>query len=507
MTKPTDLILTNGRVYTLSEPGAEPDAHDAVAVRDGKIVNVASTYDIGFLDGVETMVIDLDGAVVLPGFIDAHTHMEIVGRSLVHADLSRASSPEDAIAILQEREGEQRDNEWILGYGYDESDWDDPRYLTRADLDRVCEKRPVAAFREDLHTASLNSVALDRYGTSTHDRGVLAEDELAPIRCETAPDHEETRRLITAARDRAHALGLTGVHDMVRDSHAPRVYRELDGENVLDLRVRINYWSDHLDALHEIGAATNHGSEFVRVGGVKSFTDGSIGARTAKLSEPYEDVDGDGETGEWVVDPEEFRALVRRVDEAGLQFTAHAIGDMAIGTTLDAYQDANTERQRHRIEHAEVLTDDLIDRFAESGAIASVQPNFHKWAREDGLYEHRLGWERTKRSNRFYALREAGVPLAFGSDCMPLDPLFGVQQAVTAPTSEQRLSVTEALRAYTYGSAYAAFDEDRLGTIETGKRADLVVLDASPWAVAPEEIAEIEVVYTIVDGSIVFEAN
>jgi predicted amidohydrolase YtcJ len=523
MTELADLIITNAEIHTLTETD---ETHEAVAVRDGEIVRIDSAYEIEFLKGVDTTIIDIAGGVLLPGFIDAHTHMEMVGQYLVHADLSSATSAEEAISFLCDAASDDR--EWALGYGYDESTWDEQQYLTRDDLDRVSEDRPVVAFREDMHTGSLNSVALDRYGSEMSDgdmqfsgsepTGVVVEDALGPIRRETASDYEATRELITAARDRAHELGVTGIHDMVRNSHAPRVYRDLDRDDNLDLRVRINYWSDHLDALCELGAVTNHGSEFVRVGGVKSYTDGSFGGRTAKLTEPYEgneneNGNGDGntdETGQWVVESEELHDLVQRADNAGFQFTAHAIGDAAIEAVLDAYEVTDNDdpnAARHRVEHAELLTDDLIQRFADSGIVASVQPNFLKWAREDGLYEERLGQERAHRTNRYRALLDAGVPLAFGSDCMPLDPLFGIQQAVTAPTAEQRITVTEALRAYTSGAAYAGFDEDRLGTIEVGKRADFVALASSPWEIDSERIADIDVLYTIVDGQVVYEAQ
>jgi predicted amidohydrolase YtcJ len=515
MTERADLIVTNAEVHSLTEPDR---TYESVAVRDGEIVRVGADYEVEFLEGVETRVIDLAEDVLLPGFIDAHTHVEMVGQYLVHADLSQASSAEEAVSLL--RDAARDDREWVLGYGYDESTWDEQRYLARDDLDQVSEEQPVAAFREDMHTGSLNSVALDRYSSEMpasdvqrsdgEPTGVVVESALDPIHGETAPDYEATRELVTAARDRAHALGVTGVHDMVRNSHAPRVYRDLDNDSELDLRVRINYWSDHLDALCELGAATNHGSEFVQVGGVKSYTDGSFGGRTAKLTEPYEregnDTENGERTGQWVVEPEELNEIVQQADDADLQCTVHAIGDAAITAVFDVYDATNdSATARHRIEHAELLTDDLIQRFADSGVVASVQPNFLKWAREGGLYEERIGEERTHRTNRYRSLLDRGVPLAFGSDCMPLDPLFGVQQTVTAPTPDQRLTVTEALRAYTSGAAYAGYDENRLGTIEVGKLADFVALDSSPWEVDPERIADIEVTCTIVDGQVVYD--
>jgi len=514
MTAPADLIVT-GEVYALDGDGSpsEPTA-EAVAVRNGRIVRVDSAYEVGFLEGVGTEVIDLGGAL-LPGFIDAHTHLPMVGHRLVHADLSVAGGPAEAVGLL--REGARADRGWILGYGYDESAWTESRYLTRGDLDRVSSERPVAAFREDMHAASLNSVAIDRLADDLpredvrreggDPTGVVVESAVDPVFAATEPGVAETRDLVRAARDRAHERGVTGVHDMVRNSHAPRIYRELDAADDLDLRVRLNYWSDHLDSLVDVGARTNHGSDLVRAGGIKSYTDGSIGAGTAKLSAPYEgraDGEGDEASGQWVVAPDDLRELVARADEEGLQFAAHAIGDEAIAAVLDAYAATDDPgERRHRVEHAELLSEAAIERFADLGAVASVQPNFLKWSREGGLYEKRLGRERARSTNRYRDLLDAGVPLAFGSDCMPMDPLFGVQQAITAPTERQRLTVTEALRAYTRGAAYAGFDEDRLGTISVGKRADLVALDASPWAVKADAVGDIGVTHTVVDGRVV----
>jgi predicted amidohydrolase YtcJ len=529
MTAPADLVLTNGEVHTLTDPD---ETSEAVAVRDGRIVRLGDSDEIDFLVGVETEVIDLDGRVCLPGFTDAHTHMTTLGRSLVHADLSTADSPGEAVELLRDRAAEVGDDEWVLGFGYDESTWDESRYLTRNDLDAVTGAQPVAAVREDMHVASLNSVALDRLLDEMPDEdvhrdaegptGVVVEAAVDPLYAAIEPGPAATRDLLDSAQQYANERGVVGVHDMVRQSHAPGVYRELDAADDLTLRVRLNYWSDHLDSLLDLGERTNHGSAFVRVGAVKSYTDGSFGGRTAKLSEPYADAgegadagadgEGDGETdanaatGSWVVPPEDLQTLVARADDAGLQFTAHAIGDEAADAGRDAYETCEAPGDaRHRVEHAELTSDGAIERFAESGVIASVQPNFLKWAGEGGLYESRLGDRRTE-TNRYADLLAAGVRLAFGSDCMPLDPLLGVHHAVNAPAERQRLDVTEALRAYTRGAAYAGFDEDRLGTVEVGKLADLVVLEASPWEEA-DAIRDVDVALTLVDGEVVYDGR
>jgi hypothetical protein len=525
MTDAADLVLTNGEVHTLAEPGtdgAEPTpAAEAVAVRDGRIVRVGSDYEVSFLAGVETETVDLDGATLLPGFVDAHTHMTTVGRFAVHADLRGAASREAAVDRLAERAaGTDPDEQpYVLGYGYDESTWGDGRYLAREDLDAVSTDRPVIAFREDLHTASLNGVALARHRGEMADAdvetaggdptGVVVEDALEVLFDATRADRAETRTLLEAATARAAELGVTCVHDMVRRSHAPRVYREMAADGALPVRVRLNYWTDHLDAVAEAGLTTGSGNGMVRVGAIKSYTDGSIGGRTAKLSAPYADGDDgeDGPTaGRWVVDPRELADLVDRATDAGFGFAAHAIGDEAIRATLDVYESVDDAPAPLRIEHVEVTPDALVERLGAADAVVSMQPNFLKWARPDGLYESRLGAGRTAATNRFRDLLDAGAELAFGSDSMPMGPLFGIQQTVTAPHGSQRLGVTEALRAYTRGAA-AASGDDGHGRIEAGAPADLVALSASPWAVDRNAIADVDPVLTVVDGEVVHRAG
>ncbi|WP_339104891.1 amidohydrolase [Haloterrigena salinisoli] len=528
MTEAADLLLIDGEIHALTDPDI---VYEAMAIRDGEIVRLGDTYEVEFLEGVATDVVDCGGRTVLPGFIDAHTHVEQLGQHLVHADLSDATSVADCLETLSAHADAEPDREWVLGFGYDESAWDDSRTrpLTREELDRVSEDRPVVAMRVDLHTASLNSVALERLGddlpasdlrrSGGEPTGVAVEDAAEAVRRELTADRAEMREVLAAATERAVELGVTGVHDKVRGSVAPRVYRDMAVDGDLPLRVRIDYWSDHLEALEEVGLATNAGDDRVQTGAIKSFSDGSFGSRTARLREPYADASAagadaehdadegtdDDDRGQWVVDPDDLAALVERADSAGYQVCVHAIGDAAIEETLSALEStADPGGRRHRIEHAELATDDQFERMADAGVVASMQPNFHRWADEGGLYDRRLGRERRNRTNRFRRALEAGVPLAFGSDCMPLDPLLGVHHAVTAPTEAQRLSVTDALRAYTRGAAYAGFDEDRLGTLEVGKKADLVVLEESPWDRA-DRIDEIDVAMTMVDGDVVFD--
>ncbi len=541
MTAAADLVLGNAEVHTLGEPD---ETHEAVAVRDGAVCRLGRSSEVEKLVGVDTTVVDLDGGVVLPGFVDAHTHLVTLGRYLVHADLRGADGPATCVERLRasaERRGSAADDavggstrddasDWVLGFGFDESGWVEARYLTRDDLDAVSESRPVVAFREDMHLAAVNGVVLDRYADAMPTRdvrteggeptGVVVEAAVDVVYRAIEPGREGTEALLRTAQAEANRRGVTGVHDMVRRSSAPAVYRGLERDGELTLRVRLNYWSDHLDALCETGLSTNDGSAMVQVGAVKTYTDGSLGGRTAKLREPYADAPTDGDaaddgadviadeaTGQWVVPPDELADLVGRADAAGYQVAAHAIGDVAVDAALEAFAATDDPAgSRHRIEHAELADDAAVERIAELGVVASVQPNFLKWAAPGGLYERRLGAERGAATNRYRDLLDVGVPLAFGSDGMPLDPLYGVARAVDHPTEDQRLSVTEALRAYTRGSAYAGFDEGRIGTVAEGCRADLVALAASPWE-RRDAIEDVDVTLTVVDGDVVYDGR
>ena len=532
MTEAADLLLIGAEVHTLAEPDRTAEA---VAVRDGEIVRVGAEYEVKFLEGVETKVIDLDGGVVLPGFIDAHTHVQLLGQYELHADLwgiERRDTCLDALrdhAAELDAESEEADSpadDWVIGFRYDESAWDDDRPLIRDDLDAVADDQPVAVFRIDVHSASLNSAAVERLRDDLpvadvrtengEPTGVIVEDALDVLWERVAPDREDARELLDAAQKRAHRLGVTGVHDMVRNTTLPWAYRALDRADRLRLRVRLNYWADHLDAVAEAGLAPGAGSEFVRTGSIKSYTDGSIGSHTARLREPYADLDGgdaDADAdrhGQWVIEPDELQEIVADAEASDFPVAAHAIGDAAVDAALNAFEDAGAApgdpNRRYRVEHAELADDEQLARMADAGIVASAQPNFLQWADEGGLYDRRLGVERRKRADRFRRWLDAGVPVAFGSDCMPMDPLYGVDHAVNAPTDEQRISVTEALRAYTHGGAFAAGDEDRLGTIEAGKEADLVALERSPWEHS-EAIDEIGVALTVVDGDVVYDGR
>lgn len=498
-----DMIFINGVVLR------EGLKAEALAVRAGRIWAVASTDEIKRLIGPTTEVVDLKGRALLPGFIDAHMHLVSLGLKETGylLDLSQTSSLDEALELVRETVRLRGEGAWVRGRGWDESRWPEGRYLTREDLDRVAPKSPVALSRVDGHLLVANSQALklipieadpDEFDPK---RGILRERAVESFTRQIRLDLDEIEEAILAAVKLAHSLGITSVHDIVTADHM-RAYLRLHRRGKLKLRVRMNPVVEHLDPLIELGFVTGFGDETLKLGAIKLFADGSIGARNAALMEPY--ADQPATRGKLNYPQDELCALVRKAHENSFQVMIHAIGDRAIQAALDALEEAGVgPEDRARIEHFELPTEEELDRTEKLGVVASMQPNFLQWSGPGGLYEARLGPERDVRIDPHRAVIEEGIPLAFGSDGMPFGPLYGIQLAVNAPHSSQKLSVEEALRAYTLGAAYAGFDEGELGSLEPGKWADLVVLSEDPIQ-AWKHLAEVRVEETYLAGERVY---
>ncbi|MFQ5794407.1 MAG: amidohydrolase [Candidatus Bipolaricaulia bacterium] len=492
-----DLVLLNGVVMALSESDGDQE-QEAVAIWRDRILAVGRSKEIQALGaGAET--IDLHGKTVLPGFIDAHTHFVQLGlEQTVYLNLGEAGSLEAALDRVRDAAKRRPEGEWIVGRGWDESHWPEARYITREDLDRITSRHPVALFRVDGHLASVNQVALQTLNVRSED-GLLREETAWRIYDLIGFNPEQLREAVRAATRLAYRHGVTSVHDIVEPEQI-QVYNEL--RDKLRIRVRINPRVQFLDDLSGLGLRTGFGGPFLKLGAIKIFTDGSIGAGNAALNEPYEDRDG---TGALNYEPEELKWLVQTAHRNGFQLMIHAIGDRGIATALDALAEAGvTADDRPRIEHLELVSDGQIERMRQLGVVASMQPNFiGNWGLSDGMYERRLGKARTVYMNPFAKLIEAGVPLAFGSDCMPFSPRYGLHWAINTPFEIQRLSVETAIHAYTLGAAYAGFDEAEVGSITPGKLADLVVVSDNPHRI-PDRIEDLEVVMTILGGEIVY---
>lgn len=492
-----DLILVGGTIFGV------PDA-DALAVRCGKIVAVGRSAEVLRLRGSDTQVISCKGQWVLPGFFDGHVHFLKVGLDRTFfVDLSGVRSLSEALEVLRAR-AEARPGEWVVARGWDESRWPEKRYLERADLDRAVPKQPCLAVRVDGHMAAANTLALARGGGPegqfvNWERGHLWEEAVDKILALVRPKRETLVEAAAEASRFASSLGVTAVADMGGTPQDLAAYQVAERRGLLRTRVFAYLSVDLLPHLTALGIQRGWGSPCLRLVGVKAFVDGSIGAKTAALLEPYR---GELGRGRVLLGRGELARIWRKVMEAGLQLAVHAIGDRAIEEVLAAARLSGVGfHDRHRIEHVELPTPAQLRRLHDLGLVASMQPNFLQWSGPGGMYEERLGPGRVARIDPHRWVLEEGIPLAFGSDGMPMGPLYGIGLALNPPHPVQRVTVEEALTAYTQGAAYATFAEDEVGTIAPGKWADLVVLSADPTK-TPWEKVQVET--TFFAGEVVF---
>jgi predicted amidohydrolase YtcJ len=275
----------------------------------------------------------------------------------------------------------------------------------------------------------------------------------------------------------------------------------------LTVRVYVNLEAKLFDLLVGFGIPTGLGDNYFRIGGVKVFTDGSLGAQTAAISQPY--LDKPDSDGLMLFDEEDYRFLIAAANDLGLQVSTHAIGDRAIELVIRVHENTSksefVRKLRHNIIHAELLTPPLIDRVKELDMLLLQQPNFvHRWGLPNGMYDARLGPDRAAQLNNFRRILDAGIKVAFGSDCMPMDPIYGIYSAVTHPNPAIRISVKEAIRLYTIDAAYASFDEQTKGSLAPGRLADFVVLSKNPFEVTSDELKNLKVLATYVGGQCVY---
>lgn len=494
-----ELAFVNGPIQTQTDAPAQ-----ALAVSQGKIVALGEEAQVRALAGERTRVIDLNGRALLPGFIDAHTHLLRTG--MEHTLYLDADAPSlDELLQRVEAEAKAREpGQWVVGRGWDDGRWSGGRYPSRADLDRVAPDHPVALIRVCGHILCVNGRALqevpvkDDAHTVDRDHGWLREESAWTFLDRIEPDLEVRLAALRAGIAHAHACGITQIHD-IADRNEIETYHALQRAGELSLRVRLNVLHPLLDSLIALGIGGEFGDPFLRVGALKLFSDGSLGARNAALGQPYSD---DPHTsGQLNFAQDALVGWMRRGREAGFQLMTHAIGDRAIGAVLDAYEAVGVKPQeRARIEHLELPSDAHIDRMARLGVVASMQPNFLQWSGPGKLYQARLGAGRDARIDPHRRVLDSGVALAFSSDSMPVDPLYGVRLAVQAPHEGQRLSAAEALAAYTRGGAYAGFGEAAQGALKVGAWADLVVLSGNPLA----RLDGVRVSETFVAGRSVF---
>lgn len=522
------LIITNANVWT-GDP-KQPHAQ-AVAIAGDRIIAVGATAQVNTLRGPKTRVIDSKSKLVLPGFNDAHVHFMQGGMQLDQVDLKDAATPEEFARRIGER-AKARPGEWVLGGDWDEQRWPGAPLPARDLIDRVAPKTPVFVNRYDGHMAVANSAALaaakvtaatkdppggeivrDAKGRPT---GVLKDAAMDYV-YKIIPPATRAQKIAALHRAIAHAasLGVTTVQDMGTSPDDLALYEELAKRGELTLRIYavppIETPLDRASPLRRTGASFQ-----VRVQALKGFADGSLGSTTAYFLEPYADAPN---TRGLLMHPlVELQKLIRNGDRAGIQMCIHAIGDAAISDVLDMFAETASENgardRRFRIEHSQHVAPRDFERYAKLGVIASVEP-YH--AIDDGRWaERRIGPERIKTTYAFRTFLDHGVKLALGTDwtVAPLNPMLTIYAAVTRATldgkhpngwvPEQKLTVEEAVRAYTAGSAYAEFQERDKGTISPGKLADVVILGRNIFQIPPAEIKDVQVETTIMGGRLVY---
>ncbi len=450
-------------------------------------------------------MVDLSGKALLPGFVDAHTHFLQTGLELTYyVNLSTARSLSDALDMLAEA-ARKRPGQWVVGRGWDESRWKEKRYLERQDLDRAIARQPGCAVRVDGHLVACNTLALAHCSAPEgelvdRERGHLRETPAWELLASIRLDREVEVEALAEASRYAAGLGITAVADMGGGT-GMKAYQAARRRDLLQTRAFLYLPGEALEPVSKLDIERGFGDDKLRLAGLKVFLDGSVGAASAALMEPYM---GAGGRGSLLMEGGELARLWRAAGQAGLQLAVHAIGDRAIETALAAASAAGIiSEERHRLEHLELATEEQLDRMAELGLVASMQPNFvANWSGRGGMYEVRLGPERDARIDPHAWVLARGIPLAFGSDGMPMGPLSGVAAVLDPPHELQRVTLEDALRAYTGGAAQALFAEDELGQVAEGLRADLVVLSADPRT-APHEKVRVEM--TFLGGRRIFE--
>ncbi|MDQ3907361.1 MAG: amidohydrolase [Acidobacteriota bacterium] len=531
-----DLVIINANVHTLekSQPAAE-----AVAVLGNKIIAVGTSADIQKLVGARTRVIDARGALVMPGFNDAHVHFTDGGQHLASVQLRDAASPEEFARRIAEFAAKTPSGRWITGGDWDHERWTPPALPTKELIDKYTGDHPVFVNRLDGHMGLANSLALRLAGvtkdTPDPPGGLIVRDpktgEPTGVLKDAAqsfvyakmpdPSWDERLDYARAATNHASSVGVTSVQDMSAGTDVG-VYQFLASRGELKTRVYAVSPLADWERLGRVGVRARFGGDLIRIGGLKGFADGSLGSTTALFFEPYLDAPNtSGIPSDELYTPEKMYEHIRAADRAGLQVMIHAIGDKANDTILSFYErlikeDGERDR-RYRIEHAQHLRPQDIARFGRDHVVASMQP-YH--CIDDGRWaEHRIGHERAKTTYAFRSLLDSGATLAFGTDWFvaPLNPLLGIYAAATRRTTdgknpqgwipEQKITVEEAVRAYTIGSAFAEFTDDVKGTLAPGKLADLVIIDRDIFKIDPVEIEKAKVTTTIMDGRVVYEAD
>jgi predicted amidohydrolase YtcJ len=513
------LVIKNANIITLNPK--QPRAQ-AIAIQDNKITAVGSNRKISKYITKKNKVIDAQHKTIIPGLVDCHVHMADFGRSLQTLDLRNVKSIKEMQHKLRKYAKKNPRKSWILDGRWDQEKFSEKRLPTCWDLDEAVSDKPVFLLRVCGHAAVANSRTLKLAGITEKTKvncgtidldkatgkpnGILRENTLNLIwKTCPKPSLEEIEKACLDACQEAVKAGLTCVHWLIGSANEARALQQLRAKGKLPLRVYLGIPVQLLEDLTNLGLQTGFGTDMIKIGFVKILTDGSLGARTAALKKPY--ADNPKTKGLMPYTRKTLQKLVSKAHKADLQLAIHAIGDRATETVIKTYEKALKEQprknHRHRIEHCSLLNTKLIRSMKELNLVASVQPHF---AVSDFWIGDRVGENRTRWVYAFKTLMNEGVVVASGSDCPvePISPILGLCAAVTRENKQENLTVEEALKTYTLNAAYASFDEDKKGSIEAGKLADLTVLSEDPYAILADRIKDVKVEMTIVDGKIVY---
>jgi len=531
-----DLAIVHGRVWTVD---AQHPRAEAVAIRGDRIVAVGSDAEIAKWIGPATRKIDAQSKSVLPGFIDAHVHFSSGGGEISGVQLRDAKTPQEFARRIGEHAKRLPKGEWMLGGTWDHELWGGTPLPAHHWVDAVTPDTPVFVSRYDGHMAVANGLALRLAGitrgtkdppggTIVRDKdgnptGLLKDAAMGLVfRVIPPPSEELLLRMIHAGMDEARRFGVTGIHD-ISSTEDVRAYQILAARGELTLRIYCITPLPQWEGPATAGLRAGFGNDWIHLGALKGFADGSLGSTTALFEKPYNDApETSGLPNEMMLPEGNMLKMALGADKAGLQIAVHAIGDKANRIMLDVYtevakQNGARSDRRWRIEHAQHVRPEDFARFAQLGVIASMQP-YH--AIDDGRWaEKRIGHERAKSSYAWRTFLDHGVRLAFGSDwtVAPLNPMTGLYAAVTRATlegknpggwfPEQKLTLEQAIQAYTMGSAFAEFREKEKGSLAPGKLADVVLLDSDLFSMAAGKIKDVAARCTIVGGKVVYEAG
>jgi len=529
------IILYNGILANQSP--AHPHAQ-ALAVGKGKILAVGRNEDVLNLAGTDTEKVDLDGRLVVPGFIDTHIHFYEWALKRQGIKLDDLTCLEELLNRVQEAADSRPPGHWIIGQGWNETDWTEHCMPTRETLDRVAPAHPALLWRCDLHLAAANSAALGLAGITTdtpdppegrierdttgEPTGILRELSINLVRQAIAPpDAAQVMEAFEEASKALHRRGVTGIHDVrlmadEEGASAFQTFQKLDQEGRLDLRSWVTLPGQHLDNIIDLGLRTGFGNDRLRVGHVKFFSDGGMGARTAWMIDPYLDA----ERGMPLIDMDVLAHDIDKADNAGLSVMVHAVGDRANRELINIFEALESRRTlsgspspaiAHRIEHVQMLRPEDADRLRNLNLALCVTPA--NMVLDMNLIDLAVG-EKGKWTYAFRRLMDTGAPVMFSSDCPVCDPdpLLGIHAAVARVRADgtpeggwypdSRVTVTEALKAYTLTPA-AVHNARDTGTIAPDKKADLVVLSKNILVIPPSQFPDTRVDMTLFDGRIV----